>query len=223
MDDSDEHRGGTPPCFRHLIVGGESIDPQTAQDVARFRKAERARLLAKRTMPVEDREKATDILIDGLDRLAVPGPRMRIAVYWPIRGEPDLRRWMASAHNRGAHILLPVVVEKDRPLEFHEWTPGCDMVRGYWNILVPENGIAARPDMVIVPLVGVDEALYRLGNGGGYYDRTLAVLQPRPRIIGVGFAGCLLKTIFPMPWDVPMDEVLLSDGTTLGPPRPGNA
>ena len=174
-------------------------------------------------MPVEDREKATEILIDGLDRLAAPGPGMRIAVYWPIRGEPDLRRWMASAHDRGARILLPVVVEKDRPLEFHAWTPGCDMARGVWNILVPENGIAARPDLVVVPLVGVDEALYRLGNGGGYYDRTLAVLQPSPRIIGVGFAGCLLKTIFPMPWDVAMDQVLLSDGTALGQPRPGNA
>ena len=70
-----------------------------------------------------------------------------------------------------------------------------------------------RPDIVVAPLVGVDKALYRLGNGGGYYDRTLAALDPRPRVVGVGFAGCLMPTIFPMSWDVPMDTVLLSDGT----------
>lgn len=214
MDDSYDH-GGEPPCFEHLIAGGESVDPQIARDVARFRKAERMRLLAGREMSVEDRKIGTDILIGGLDRMVAPGLGMRIAAYWPIRGEPDLRRWMASAHERGAQILLPVVVRKDQPLEFHEWTPGCEMARDVWNILVPTSGTELIPDTVIAPLVGVDEACFRLGNGGGYYDRTLAAMQPHPRTIGIGFAGCRLKTIFPMPWDVPMDEVLLSDGTRL--------
>ena len=212
MTDNDNH-GGEPPCFGHLIASGESIDPLTVRDVARFRKAERARLLAVREMTVEDRKKATEILIDGLDPIVAPG--VRIAAYWPIRGEPDIRPWMASAHKRGAQILLPVVVEKNQPLEFREWAPGCRMARGFWNILVPESGTASVPDTVIAPLVGVDEACFRLGNGGGYYDCTLSAIQPRPRTIGIGFAGCRLKTIFPMPWDEPMDEVLLSDGTRL--------
>lgn len=116
---------------------------------------------------------------------------------------------MPSAHERGAQILLPVVVGKNQPLEFHEWTPGCQIARGVRNILVPESGTALVPDTVIMPLVGVDEACFRLGNGGGYYDRPLVAMQPRPRTIGIGLAGCRLKTIFPMPWDVPMDEVLL--------------
>lgn len=215
MDDEDDMRGGTSPCFAHLVVGGESIDPQHARDVARFRKAERSRLLAARVMPSEARQRATDQLIESLDRHVRPEPGLRIALYWPIRGEPDLRAWMASAHARGASLLLPVVVGRDRPLAFHQWSPGCPMTRGAWNIPIPENTPAATPELVIAPLVGVDEALYRLGNGGGYYDRTLAALEPRPRVIGVGFAGCRMKTIFPMPWDVPMDEVLLSDGTHL--------
>ena len=70
-------------------------------------------------------------------------------------------------------------------------------------------------NIVIAPLVGVDEGLYRLGNGAGYYDRTLALLDPQPRIVGVGLSACRLPTIYPMPWDVPMSEVLLSDGTHL--------
>lgn len=215
MSQGEDDHEGTPPCFEHLIISGESIDPQTAQDVARFRKAERARLLAERKMPVEARQYATENLIDRLEGIVSPTIGMQIAVYWPICGEPDLRRWMVSAHEAGSKILLPVVVRKNHPLEFREWFPGCRMTRGFWNIPVPEEGKVARPDTVVAPLVGVDESLFRLGNGGGYYDRTLAILQPRPRIIGIGFAGCLLKTIFPMPWDVPMDEVVLSDGTHL--------
>ncbi|SFA68992.1 5-formyltetrahydrofolate cyclo-ligase [Poseidonocella pacifica] len=215
MSDTDETRGGSSPCFEHLIIGGESVDPAAARDVARFRKAERARLLEARQMPLDQRNSATDALIQGLEEIILPGQGQKIAVYWPIRGEPDLRRWMASAHDAGAQVLLPVVVEKAQPLEFRIWSPGCRMTRGFWNILVPEEGTPVIPDTVISPLVGGDRGLYRLGNGGGYYDRTLAALQPRPRTIGVGFAGTLIDSIFPMPWDIPMDEILLSDGTHL--------
>ncbi len=215
MSESETDRGGSPPCYQHLVLGGESIDPGAARDVARFRRAERTRLLALRKMPVQDRDAATRTLIVGLENVVAPQSGMKIAVYWPIRGEPDLRPWMASTHAAGARILLPVVVAKDQPLEFHAWSPGCEMIRGAWNILVPRIGHAEKPDIVIVPLVGVDQALYRLGNGGGYYDRTLAALQPRPHAIGVGFVNCLIKTIFPMPWDVPMNEAVLSDGSHL--------
>lgn len=207
--------GGTAPCLAHNLVDGHPVDPQTARDVARFRHAERARLLAARNLSSEARERATAALADGLDRIVAPKPGATIAVYWPIRGEPDLRPWMERAHAAGARILLSVVVEKHHPLEFHAWSPGCRMTRGFWNILVPADGAPHIPDIVIAPLVGVDAGLYRLGNGGGYYDRTLARLAPRPRIIGVGFAGCLVPTIYPMSWDVPMTEVLLSDGTHL--------
>ena len=215
MDDENDTRGGDAPCFAHQVIGGESIDPQQARDVARFRKAERVRLLGVRRMPSEARQAATESLVEALNTHVEPQPGQRIAVYWPIRGEPDLRGWMASSHARGARVLLPVVVARDHPLEFHLWSPGCAMKRGIWNIPVPDGAAADTPDLVISPLVGIDDALYRLGNGGGYYDRTLAALEPRPKVIGVGFSGCRIETIFPMPWDVPMDEALLSDGTHL--------
>ena len=216
----DDTGGGSSPCFAHLLVDGHPVDAETARDVARFRRAERARLLAARTMPVQERERATAALIAGLDRIVAPKPGITIAAYWPIRGEPDLRPWMARAHAAGAGILLPVVVAKATPLEFHGWSPGCPMARGIWNIPVPVDGEARVPDIVIAPLLGIDRDLYRLGNGGGYYDRTLVRLQPRPRIIGLGFAGCDLPSIYPMPWDVPMDEALLADGTGAVAGRP---
>ncbi|MCB1340165.1 MAG: 5-formyltetrahydrofolate cyclo-ligase [Pseudooceanicola sp.] len=211
-DDSD---AGSAPCFAHLLVDGHLVDPAAARDVARFRSAERARLVAARALSLDAREKATAALTRGLDRIIPRKAGLTIAAYWPIRGEPDLRAWMSAAHRDGASILLPVVIEKSSPLEFHTWSPGCAMARGVWNILVPADGESRTPDLVIAPLVGVDSELYRLGNGGGYYDRTLVRLEPRPRIIGVGLAGCRLPSIYPMPWDVPMDEVLLSDGTHL--------
>ena len=211
----DEADRGSEVCFAHLLVDGHPVDPDTARDVARFRRAERARLIAARALSALARERATTALIAELERVVAPRPGMTLAAYWPIRGEPDLRRWMATAHAAGARVLLPVVVDENAPLEFRVWSPDCRMARGLWNIFVPAEGEVCRPDIVIAQLVGVDEALYRLGNGGGYYDRTLAQIDPRPRCIGVGFVGCMVPTIFPMPWDVPMDEILLSDGTRM--------
>lgn len=213
MSHDPEDEGGDAPCFAHHLVGGHPVDPATARDVARFRKGERVRLLEARKLSAPAREAAVAGLCAGLEKRIAITKGVKIAAYWPIRSEPDLRGWMESAHAAGAQILLPVVIEKNAPLEFHHWSPGCRMTRGVWNIPVPADRAEDRPDIVISPLLGVDRDLYRLGNGGGYYDRTLAALDPRPRIIGVGLAGCILPTIYPMPWDIPMDEIILSDGT----------
>lgn len=211
----DESVRDTSPCFANLLVDGHLVDLGTARDVARFRRAQRSRLVAARSLPSEERERATATLMAELEDIIAPQHDMCIAVYWPIRGEPDLRPWMHKVQAAGAQVLLPVMVAEQAPLEFHTWWPECRMKRGLWNILEPAEGKARDPDVVIAPLVGVDESLYRLGNGGGYYDRTLVQLDPRPRVVGVGFAGCVVPTIYPMPWDVPMDVVVLSDGLRL--------
>ena len=119
---------------------------------------------------------------------------------------------MARTDAKGARILLPVVVEKAAPLVFRRWRPGCRMERGIWDIPIPAEGEAMSPEVVIVPLLGIDAAGFRLGNGGGYFDRTLAALYPLPRRIGVGQDFCQLPTIFPMPWDIPMQVAVLGDG-----------
>lgn len=204
------------PCFAHLLVNGTPVDPQTRRDVARCRRAERARLMAaRRVLSVSENAAQSARAAELLDEVAPPTPGQTIAVYWPIRGELDLRGWMRAAHDKGARIVLPVVVEKDAPVAFHHWEPEAKMTRGVWNIPVPATAEPLTPEVVIAPLLGLDAQGYRLGNGGGYYDRTLAALSPPPRIIGVGHDFCRMDTIFPMPWDVPMMQSVLGCGTVL--------
>ncbi|MBU4529989.1 MAG: 5-formyltetrahydrofolate cyclo-ligase [Hoeflea sp.] len=213
MTDDHDEMPGSEACFAHLLVDGHVVDPQTWKDVSLFRKAERRRLYAARqgVSPAERKDMAAAISSRLTEMLGDISGRT-IALYWPIRGEINLRAWMVEAASRGARICLPVVVEKHQPVEFHRWTPDCAMAKGFWNIPVPANGEPLVPEVVIVPLLGVDEQGYRLGNGGGYYDRTLAQLPGDLLSIGVGQSFARMKTIFPMPWDIPMKRVVLSDG-----------
>lgn len=212
-EDEDEAPGATV-CLAHMLVDGHVVDPQTWKDVSSFRKAERKRLYAARQNLSADDRKAVSMAVSAqLTAILGDVSGRAIAAYWPIRGEINLRPWMVEACGRGAQICLPVVVEKNQPVEFHHWTPDCAMAKGIWNIPVPANAEPLQPDVVIVPLLGVDEKGYRLGNGGGYYDRTLARLPGDLLSIGVGQAFARIKTIFPMPWDIPMKKVVLGDGT----------
>ncbi|MDF1609582.1 5-formyltetrahydrofolate cyclo-ligase [Hoeflea sp. YIM 152468] len=216
MSDEDDDDSGSPVCFAHMLVDGHVVDPQTWKDVSVFRKAERTRLYAARQkLPLEDRSAIAASIAAQLSGILDPLTGRTIAVYWPIRGELNLRPFMVDASQRGARICLPVVVEKNQPVEFHLWTPDGAMKRGIWNIPVPAKAEAVEPDVVIVPLLGVDENGYRLGNGGGYYDRTLARLPGDLLTIGVGQPFARMKTIFPMPWDIAMKMVVLGDGTSF--------
>lgn len=131
-----------------------------------------------------------------------------ISAYWPFRGEPDLRPLLEEIVRRGGKTALPVVIEKGRPLEFHLWQAGELLSRGIWNIPVPARQRPCVPDMVIAPVIGYDHACYRLGYGGGFFDRTLAAMQTKPRIIGVGYCAAEIPTIYPQWHDVPMDLIV---------------
>jgi 5,10-methenyltetrahydrofolate synthetase len=210
--------GGEEPCFSHLLVGGHLVDPDTAHDVARFRKAERERLYAlRRATPVAARRAMEEAVAAALDGLCLP-PGTVVSGYWPIRGELDLRPWFAHLVARGVQVALPVVETRDAPLVFRAWTPATSMTRGRWNVPVPAEGAAVTPDVVLAPVVGIDRAGYRLGNGGGYFDRTLAMISPR-EIVGVGQDFARIATIHPMPWDIPMTLVILGDGSATRPAR----
>jgi 5,10-methenyltetrahydrofolate synthetase len=119
---------------------------------------------------------------------------------------------MEGVSRRGAGVALPVVVAKGAPLVFREWRPGARLARGVWNIPFPADGTVVIPDVVIAPLVGYDAACYRLGYGGGFFDRTLASLAPKALAIGVGFPAGAIPTIYPQPHDIPMDCIVTGEG-----------
>jgi 5-formyltetrahydrofolate cyclo-ligase len=173
-----------------------------------WRKAERERLLALRQAlsPADRRE--LGMRIEARLREVIVERIGVLGVYWPFRAEFDPRSLIDWAVAEGRGIALPVVVDKKGPLEYRAWRPGEALVDGVWNIPVPENREVVIPAMVLAPLVGFDRQSYRLGYGGGYFDRTLAALSPKPLAIGVGFEFQAIETIYPQPFDVPMDWIV---------------
>jgi 5-formyltetrahydrofolate cyclo-ligase len=107
-----------------------------------------------------------------------------------------------------------VVVTRSAPVEFWSWVPGASMQRGLWDIPIPAERDPVVPDALLIPLVGFDAEGYRLGYGGGYYDRTLAAAAERPFCIGLGYDEMRLPTIYPQPHDIPMD-VIVTDLTLV--------
>jgi 5-formyltetrahydrofolate cyclo-ligase len=184
-----------------------------ADAVKTWRRAERERLLALRQgLPAEDRRRRSE-RIDAELRGAIGDRPGILGVYWPFRAEFDPRPLIDWAVAAGRGVALPVVVNKNGPLEYRAWRPGEPLADGVWNIPVPEKREVVVPAIVLAPLVGFDAACYRLGYGGGYFDRTLAALNPRPVAIGVGFAAQQIETIHPQAFDIPMDLIVTEAGT----------
>lgn len=195
-----------------------AVDPEQARDVARWRKAERIRLrAARKALASADRLSIATALMAGLERVigrrSARGANPIVAFYWPIKDEPDLRPLMTALHDKGQRLALPLVEQKAAPLVFRRWTPATRMERGHWDIPVPpQDAPVCQPDVVLAPLMGWDRAGYRLGYGGGYFDRTLAAAGPRPYSIGIGLGSAELSTIFPQPHDIPLDIILTERG-----------
>lgn len=127
---------------------------------------------------------------------------------WPIRGEFDVRGIAKQHLASGGQVALPVIVHKSAPVEFWRWHPGMPMQKGIWDIPIPKERDVLTPDAVLVPLVGFDKCGFRLGYGGGYFDRTLAAAAQRPFAIGLGYEESNLQTIYPQPHDIPMDLIV---------------
>lgn len=199
----------------------------------RWRKTERERLVAARVAltrrQVDDwREK-----IDGLIERAFPGlARCRLAFCWPIKNEYDARHLAKTLRGRGALTALPVVVAPRQPLAFREWHPGVELAVGGLDIAYPVSSPEVTPEAVLLPMNGWDPQGYRLGYGGGFFDRTLASLARKPLTIGVSHEFARLETIEPQSWDIPMDYVVTEKGVYrrdpeglafLAAPEPGGS
>jgi 5-formyltetrahydrofolate cyclo-ligase len=193
---------------------------QTREEIMAWRKAQRRRLIAARMeMTVESRQQASADIVGHLARFCRERDWLRpgttVSAWWPLQGEPDLRPWLRQLHAEGLVAALPLVVEKAAPLHFRAWQPGCRMEKGYWDIPQPAEPVAVQPDLFIAPGVGYDGAGFRLGYGGGYFDRTLAHRkasgQPWNAVM-VAYEFSRLQTIHPLPHDIPFSAVVTERG-----------
>ncbi|MEZ5832199.1 MAG: 5-formyltetrahydrofolate cyclo-ligase [Dongiaceae bacterium] len=182
-------------------------------EVRDWRRAKRAELRSRRVSLSRDKKDRVRATVTTLLRQHVPEfAGACIGFCWPYKGEIDFRHFIRSAVEDGAEAALPVVVERAQPLEFWSWRPHIKMQRGIWNIPIPADRRPVQPTVLLVPLMGFDERGYRLGYGGGYFDRTLATLTPKPLTIGVGYELSRLPTIYPQPHDIPMDAIVTENG-----------
>jgi 5-formyltetrahydrofolate cyclo-ligase len=207
--------------------------PMSPTSVQSWRKTERARLIAAREAVDAATLDSWRRSIDAHLERGFPGlARSRLAFCWPIRNEYDARHLARRLREAGAVTALPVVVAPKAPLAFREWHPGVALAAGPLGIPYPVASREIEPQAVLLPMNGWDAQGYRLGYGGGFFDRTLAALQNKPLVIGVAYEQARLETIHPQPWDMPMDYVVSERGVYrrdagelafLGAPPPQSA
>jgi 5-formyltetrahydrofolate cyclo-ligase len=136
-----------------------------------------------------------------------------VAGVWPLPGEIDLRPLWHTLHQRGHAVLLPETPPRGHPLVFRAWHPRCTMVRERFGTERPEGKVAV-PDLIFVPLLAFDKAGNRLGYGGGYYDRTLALYGDTPAI-GFGYAALLVDNVPAGPHDRTLKMIFTEHGLAV--------
>ncbi len=175
--------------------------------------AARAALVARIDAPAAARAIAEHVLT-GFD----PRPGLVVSAFWPVREELDLRGLLHTLHARGCVCALPAVTAKATPLTFRRWEPGLELVVSAFGI--PEPGPhcpSVTPDLSLVPLLAFDAEGYRLGYGGGFYDRTIAYHRGTPRATpyvaaGVGYSGLQIEHVPHDHFDQRLDWMITEHG-----------
>jgi 5-formyltetrahydrofolate cyclo-ligase len=183
------------------------------------KKALRKQLIEQR-ISLPDRHTRAANLQQVMRVWLIDRPDTVIGAYWPIKGEfdplPALFRWKEAETSAidGKHrrIGLPVVNKQHKTLTFHAWYPGCKMEEDAYGIPKPKDTELIVPTLLFVPCVGYGPGGYRLGYGGGFYDRTLATLQPKPFTVGLGFGTEFIEDLEPEAHDLPLDAILNDNG-----------
>ncbi len=179
------------------------------------KKAMRQKLVAQR-LQLPDRQHRTEMLQQVMRIWLLGRPDTAIGAYWPIKGEfdplPALNRWKEEGElmdePQRREIGLPIVDRHHKTLRFHAWYPGCPMQDDKYGIAKPQDTEVLTPTLLFVACVGYGADGYRLGYGGGFYDRTLATLLPRPFTVGLSFSAGFVSNFEPEPHDVPLDAIL---------------
>ncbi|MDZ4096217.1 MAG: 5-formyltetrahydrofolate cyclo-ligase [Paracoccaceae bacterium] len=177
-------------------------------------RARAAALTARQAAQAAGQGQAGELLADWL----APHSGRVLAGYMAMRSEID--PLVAMAAHQGP-VCVPVIIGKGQPLRFREWSPGCPMIPGDFGAMIPRDGPWLDPDVLIVPLVAFDTRGYRLGYGGGFYDRTLAGLRARRPTLAIGFAFAaqILPQVPIDATDQRLDAILTENGLIpLDPP-----
>ena len=178
-----------------------------------WRKKKRIELLACREAVTNNDRSRWGIEISSLLEYGFPVLcKSTVGFYWSYRGEYDPQPTMSALQTRGAVLALPEIEGKEKPLYFRRWWKEAPMKIGAHNIPVTDNTERVAVNAIIVPMLGFDTKGYRLGYGGGYYDRTISGINPRPLLIGVAFEILRLEDIYPRPHDVAMDFIVTEAG-----------
>lgn len=169
-------------------------------------------IAARLAMPAEQRAAHEDCINRLLWEWFAQQPVGSVGYCWPIRAEVDCRPLILRLLAAGWQAAMPVVVERDVPMCFRHWTPEMPMAQDPYGIPVPLSAEVPAPSVLLLPLVAYDAAGYRLGYGGGYFDRTLAACTVRPVTLGIGYALSYVGSIYPAAHDIPLDLVVTEAG-----------
>lgn len=174
----------------------------------------------RQTLTASQRVEAEQQIQQRLLSLLTPMPAGIVSFYMPIRGEINCQPVIEKLLSIGWRAALPKIIAKNTALQFRQWTADSDMQPEIWQIPVPQHTAELTPDVLLIPLVGFDASLHRLGNGGGFYDRSLAAIQPKPLAIGIGLESLKLNDIQAQPHDIAMDIVVTEQSVYQQPARP---
>ena len=205
-------------------------------------KQSQRKALVQARLDMPDRLEKAELLQRVMRIWLVGSAHEVIGAYWPIKGEfdplPALYRWQEDAilsldsdsnmplvqanttqlatesiaSRSPRKIGLPVVDKVHKTLVFHAWYPGCPMEEDAYGIPKPKDTEIVVPTLLFVPCVGYGPGGYRLGYGGGFYDRTLATLQPKPATVGLGYTQGWLPDLEPEAHDMALDALLNDNG-----------
>lgn len=199
------------------MTSKDDQDKQSNEATA-FRQSLRRKLIvARESMPAALHARKSAAVLGHLNRLLAPRTPGMLAFYWPIRAEVDCRLLLPRLLALGWRTCLPVVVDRAQALEFREWTPDSHMVPGEHGIPTVAKGLTVLPNILLLPVNAFDREGYRLGYGGGYFDRTLAAMLPRPYAVGVGFDLAQVDSIGPHEKDCVLDAVVTESGVERFP------
>lgn len=195
-------------------MGSAAPSGDQPPDSASFRERLRLeKIAAREAMPPAQHASASSAIEARLKSVMAARPPQSIGFCWPVRREFDCRPLVSALVDAGWRACQPVVVKPAAPMQFRGWTPVAPMTADRHGIPVPDMPACAPPDVLLLPLVAFDEQGYRLGYGGGFFDRTLAALDHRPLAIGVGFELGRVATLQPQAHDVRLDMIVTEAGT----------